>query len=89
MSTEHLASQKMADPEGFEPSVCKPATIDSKGNSEPLNSQSSLISSLNAGFDSPELGQVVNEWQFLNDALKQAILAIVESSKAGRGSLEI
>ena len=89
MSTEHLVTQKMADPEGFEPSACKPVTIDSKGNSEPLNSQSSLISSLKDGFDSPELGQVVNEWQFLNDALKQAILAIVESSKAGRRSLEI
>ena len=85
MSTEYLASQKMADPEGFEPSVCHARTPDSTGDGGLAERKSSPKSSPKVGIDCSLLTQVVDEWPFLSPALRLAVLAIIDASEKGRG----
>ena len=88
MSTEHLASRKMADPEGFEPSRCTVETSYFTRVEHLADRQSSLKSSLSIGINCPELANIVSEWAFLSPALRLAISSIVESSKEERGESE-
>ncbi len=75
----------MADRQGFEPSVCNTGTPDFTGDGGLAESESSLKSSPKAGIDCPLLAQVVDEWPFLNPALRLAVLAIIDASEKGRG----
>lgn len=69
----------MADQQGFEPLPPSSQGVDSQKLATPPLNQSSLISSLKAGSDCPELSEIEDAWPLLSPALRSAILSIVRS----------
>lgn len=70
----------MADREGFEPSEVSLEGSEGQSSGEGAGGESSLISSLKAGNDGPELAEIVAAWPSLSPEIKVAIAAIVRST---------
>ena len=73
----------MADREGFEPSEVSSEGAEDQSSGEGGGDGSSLISSLNAGNDGPELAEIVAAWPSLSPEIRAAIAAIVRATGKG------
>lgn len=74
---------QVADREGFEPSEGASERIEDQSSGDGGGGESSLISSLNAGNDGPELAEIVAAWPLMSPEIRAAIAAIVRATGKG------
>ncbi len=71
---------------GFEPEASESQVIEDKSGSGAASDPCAQIGAQISDAGCPDLARVVESWAKMSAPLRQAVLAIVEASQAGRGA---